>query len=484
MLNSNTRQVKLSDLNPFNWSQKSDRATQENNELYFALYSLLRVGQIDFYNRNPREYIEKGYVVNPNLYSVINSITKPASTVPWALFEVKDEEKLRKYKSLMETGQYAEANVFRAKALHLSENTTRQEFFKKPNETQRWSEWIEGSLGFKLLTGNNFIYGLSPVGFEDIGLFTKIYNMPSQFVEIVVGEWQDPIRAYRLLTNINIQFDAHTVLHRKYWNPEFDTNGGFAGSSFSTFGTTGAGASNFYGLSPMAPLCKVVQRSNDGYIASMRMLVNGIPAGILSPDTGGKPLTSTEKKKLDEAWKERFGGARNKNEVIKASVPLKWQALGLNSVDMQLEESQDNDLASMARVYNVPLPIVDGSKGGLFDSGEKNKVANKVLWTDAIIPEFDDLRGGLNDFLVPGWEKLDNKRYFIDYDLSGIGALQGNLKEISQRVEKELRVGMWSPNEARLMLGGDMDEDNPEMNEKFIATNLRQLTNNKDANAE
>lgn len=455
---------------------KLNAPTQSNNELYFALNSLLRMGQVEFYNKDPRTYIDKGYVTNPNVYSIINKITRPASSVPFALYEIKEEKAFRKYKALMESGQRDEARVQHSKALVLSENKDRQKIFIQPNESQSWTEFCEGAIGFKLLTGNNFIYGLSPAGFEDRLFFTKIYNMPSQFVEIIIGTWDNPVKAYRLLMNINVEFEANHVLHRKYWNPQFDESTGiFSGTAFATFGQNREGGTNFYGLSPLAPLCNVVKRSNDGYVASMKMLVNGIPAGILSPENGGRPLNPNEKKKLDEAWKERFGGASNKNQVMKATVPLKWQALGMNSVDMQLEGIQQNDLATIARVYNVPKEIAGGGDRSIFDSGEKFKLANKSLWTDAIIPELNDLQEGLNRFLVPGWEAMDGKKYYIDYDLSGVGALQGNMKEMSDRIMREMEKGLWSPNEARILLGNDADLNNAAMDQRFIGTNMRPL---------
>jgi len=456
--------------------QKLSKPTQENNELWFSLYNLLQQGQVKYYDKNPETYIKEGYVTNPHVYATINKITQPLSMVPFQVYEVVDEKLLTKSMQAKDNNELVMSKLFASKALKPLDGDMMglNKMFKKPNECQTWAEFVQENVGFKLLLGNSFTYGLEPVmgqrpeGGQEARFFSKLYNLPAQFVEIITGDWQQPIKAYKLLTNSRVTFEASKVLHRKYWNPDYSSEGSFSFAHTLSSLTGGAtSGDNYYGMSPLSPLCRVVKRSNDAYTASMRMLENGIPAGILS--RVGKGLNSTERDGLEKAYQKRFGGSNNKNKILFASTEMKWQSLGMNSVDMQLLDSNQADLKDIARVYRVPLPLLTSEASTM----DNMNVASKSLWHDAIIPELNDLRSSLNMFLVEGWEAQTGKKLFIDYDLSGIAVMQANIKEQSERLLKEMEKGIWTPNEVRNALGGDVIDDDSFMDSRLLSNSLK-----------
>ena len=468
------------------FGQKISKPTQENNEFWFAFYNLAGLGQVRYYDNNPETYISKGYAINPHVYSTINRIIQPLSMVPFEVFEVVDEKNFKQSLALKKQGQDLIGEVYRKKGLQPLEGDTANlnKIFKQPNECQNWTQFVQENVGFKLLLGNSFTYGLEPVGMEiEPGsgmerVFTKLYNLPAQFVEIITGNWTQPVAAYKLLTNTSITFNVEKVLHRKYWNPNYSAEGSFSFAGTVSGISTGGGGDNYYGLSPLSPLCNVVKRSNDSYTASMRMLENGIPAGIVS--SNGKALNDKERKNLEQQYMQRFGGASNKNKLLFASQELKWQALGMNSVDMQLLDSNKADLEDIARVYRVPLPLLM-NEASTMDNVRTSTVS---LWHDAIIPELEELKSALNMFLVPGWERMTGKKLHIEYDLSNIKALQKNLTEQSDRLLSELQLGIWTIGEVREALGGSLEDQEELLTQRILSNGVTLLNNNNEQNEE
>ena len=95
-------------------------------------------GLVTYMGNDQKSYIKDGYKMNPNVYSVINWIIKKAALSHWQLFEVVKGEKVI---------------VYDHEVLDL---------LNRPNPMQGKSEFIENMLGYKLLTGESFIYKLSP----------------------------------------------------------------------------------------------------------------------------------------------------------------------------------------------------------------------------------------------------------------------------------------------------------------------------------
>src|SRR5690606_8933016 len=100
-----------------------------------------------------------------------------------------------------------------------------------------------------------------------------------------------------------------------------------------TFNWTMNANDYLYGLSPMAPLCRTVKRSNESIDASLALLLNGFPPGILSPKDAmdGNPMTDKERDKVHEGWRSQYGGGSKANLPVISPIPLMWQALGLKS---------------------------------------------------------------------------------------------------------------------------------------------------------
>lgn len=409
---------------------KPTGVTDPNNELIKQLYSKLGI-QLELLPYEIKEYVKQGYLINPHVYTVINKIIRPASAIPHYLYEWKDDEKkVKQYKLAVKSGDYERAEFYHSKALKKVSIKEIDKILENPNDNQSWQEWCEQGMGFHMITGEEFIYGLIPSGYSNP---TQLFNMPSQVTTIEMGDWRKPIKGYKIdyFGFMSETIDPEKVLHIKLMNPEYD---GYQ--------------SEVRGLSPMSALCKVVKKSNDSAIAQMRILQNGHPVGILSNEAE-RGFDDTAAKDLKRKFRGTYQGSNNINDVLITSLKLNWISMGLTTADMQLIDSDKADLETIARVYEIPLALVKN------DAATYNNLveAQKIAWMDARLPLLSRRRDALNRWLIKPYAAKSGKDLYIDYDITSIDALKRNDKEIVDVLKIEIESGIRTPNEAREVRG-------------------------------
>ena len=93
--------------------RKSSQATnQAFNKLVYNHLGNTLISSID----NDETYINKGYRFNSTIYSIVNLLSKSASTVPFQIYEVKNDNDLKRYKS-MTSGSVDGSSIFNSKIL-------------------------------------------------------------------------------------------------------------------------------------------------------------------------------------------------------------------------------------------------------------------------------------------------------------------------------------------------------------------------------
>lgn len=440
------------------FSQKNH--TVEDNQLYRALYQTLYKDNVRQYDQKVETFIQEGYIFNPHTFTVINYIARNLSQVKFNVFEIEDEKSLQQYRRHKELGNVAESNLFKHKALNQVSGTSLSEMIEQPNEFQSWSEFLFELIGYKKLTGNSFIWGLNPTGFSE-DYFSKIYNVPSNIVEIVDGEWLQPIKGYKLAITHDRKLDLEPekVLHIKEWNPQISNN-----------------IKSPYGLSPMCSLTRTLQKSNESYNASLKLLQNGVPAGILS-NGSERMLTAEQTDKLEQAYQKKFGGGKNKNKVLFASSQVSWQSIGMSSVEMELLESNKADLRDFARVFGIPVVLLSDTETSTYNNINE---AKKSVWQELLIPELNIVRDHLNRWLAPAHSKRDGKKYFIDFDTSDVPSLQADLDTLSARLLKEQAQGLWTANEVKVMLGKPTNEEDANLDKHILNSTFRFIEGDED----
>jgi phage portal protein BeeE len=216
------------------------RSKLKKKNLNQSLFMGLIGGVPIVYNDTPLSYIKDGYMMNPDVYAVVNIITRAAAAVPPLVLEVKDEKKAREYYRLKHSQRNGVQEGFQKKQRELREKAFEEvpetndlyKLIQRPNPLQAFPEFLENFWGFWEVTGNAFAHG---VELSD-GRFSEMWVMPPQLTQINVDKGLESlVESYNLIWHgSQHKIPADTVLHVKYWNPDYSSPG-----------------SHLYGMSPL-----------------------------------------------------------------------------------------------------------------------------------------------------------------------------------------------------------------------------------------
>ena len=260
-------------------------------KLYAILNKYLGNGTPIFMGDSSEDIIRKGYMYNPDVYSVIQLIVNAASGIPFELYEVKDKKAYSKYLNHKNShSPTAQKEYYRTKALEKVEDSGLLKLLQNPNPLQGEMEFTQNVLGYKLLTGNSYINLVAPKAGVNAKVPKQMYVLPAHLTEILSsGNSFEPIGGYQLLGfDKSISFEPQEVIHLKYWNPDWSTTG-----------------SHLYGQSPLKAYARVIQVSNDNYTANAKLLQNMGAIGILSGD-GSSDYNEEQLSKLKQKYKESY----------------------------------------------------------------------------------------------------------------------------------------------------------------------------------
>jgi len=367
---------------------------------------------------NMESYINDGYKGNIHVYSVITAITQRCTGIPFT-------HKLNK------------ADVVNSEMLKLLQN---------PNPLQGEDEFKEACFGWLLMTGNTYIYQISPDDGLNKGKPVELWLLPSHLTEIIGGGMQKPIAGYRVNLGAGMSYiiQPEKVIHMKYFNPTTDQSG-----------------SQLYGMSPLTAGLLTIQASNSGYKALNKAYQNGAPAGIL---TGTKDTdleyTPEQIEALQTRFAKKYGNADNYMKPLFMRNPMQWIKMGYSVVDMNIIELMKYTLQDVCNMYHVPISLFNSEATTL----DNVKEGRKSIYTDAVIPLFDRLCSKLNP-AFPGKFVTGSK---IGFDITVIPELRVDVQSMAATL---VQAWWMTGNEKRQAMGMEESTD-PIMNEILYPTSL------------
>lgn len=360
---------------------------------------------------NTTQFIKKAYQINADVYSIVSFIAGKVATVPFGLYEVVDDKQLMRYKA-MTNGHYSkETQLLKTKALKAVEGSHRilNMLNKAPNDYMTASEFKYGWTIYRLLTGNSFVRGFGPEAMPD--KFVELHLLPSHLVVPLGGSMYAPVRAYKLTWDPT-DIPAQAVSHSRYFNPDFSwpDNPGIVGQA------------------PLQAAANITLQSNSGNDSMTAAFQNGGLAGILYQD-GGADLSDPQRQALQDHIDAKTSGSGNFKQILAASSKMGWLTVGSSPVDLGIIEALNTTLRGLCNVFHVNSAIFNDPENKSYNNISE---ARKAAITDAVLPELTAMRDAFNLWLVPGWEKADKKKYFIDYDASVFPEMQANMKETAE----------------------------------------------------
>ena len=380
-------------------------------------------GIVTWQGQDAQAFVNDGYVKNDIVYSIVKLITDKAKLAPFHVYKVVDEVSAKRYKSLMKQPDkitnWQEVNELHKKAFEIYTGDGRlNELLKYPNGEDTWGDLVEQWCGFKLITGNSFIYAKMIEGGANDGKPFELYALPSQYMAIIanVNEFP-PVRAgYQLYFGEMWTFDPKEILHDKFYNPQWNVTG-----------------NQLYGQSPLRAAARTLTRSNEAKTASVAAFQNGGPAGVLfMNDDRFDPTSGTQQAQALKTAISQKGGSSNFNSIAVSGYKVDWKAIGLSPVELNIIESEKWDMKALCNIYGVPSQLLNDADNKTYNNQIEGE---KALTLRCAIPLLDALTENLNRKLHSDWGYKGSNLY-VGYDMKVYQELEANKSEQATWLDK------------------------------------------------
>jgi len=427
----------------FNFSKKNQNTNEQYNR---AIYNWLG-NSVLWNNENDDSYITQGYQKNATIYSLINLITKAATTIPFQVYEKTNENDYKRYKALtsgmMDAASIQKASLLQKKALVELQDTELHKILERPNPAQSYNAWLTELIAFGKLTGNRYIYGIGPDTGANVGKFTELYVMPSQVMEIISNGIMEPVSKYKLEYNGTKYIDASEICHIKDFNPYYDGTG-----------------SHMYGQSPLRAGLRSLTTNNEAVQTGVKYLQNQTARGLLTSEMGD--INEVQAQQLKDKFRRQHQGSDNAGDIIITPNKMSWVNFGLNASDVSLIAQYNASIKDLCNIYNVPVQLLNNTESSSYNN---MKEAKKALYQNAVIPELIKIKDELNRWLAPKY----GDKLCIEFDFSVIPEMQ----EETEKIVNQLSKAWWiTPNEKRSAMNYGKDEENTQLDDYFIPANL------------
>lgn len=389
------------------------------NKIYQATFEFLG-GQQASYDKDNKTYLEKGYLDNPDIYSVVTQRYKKLQQIPFLIKDVEDENRLKDFKNFEHATKGNFTPIQKLKRDRLIKSAFKDEEKRipldKPNPMQSWGELIALYEMYMAITGNCFFYKVAIEGGNNDGKPTQLWVLPAHLMSIVLKENanllsgdESPIDYYKLIEgNTFIEFDEKEVIHVKYANPNFDLQG-----------------SHLYGLSPLRALLPIMEASNEMLNQNVKTALN---AGVFGFITGkDKVFTSEQGTALKQQLVEMDKNAGRLSRIAAGSVPVEFTKLSLSTNELQPFEFLKYNQKIICNVLGWSDKLLNNDEGGSYNN---LKTYLKSVVTNTIIPDAKLLEEALTHGFVRHFKGYENAVWQFDY--VELPEMQEDIKEMNE----------------------------------------------------
>lgn len=395
-------------------------------------------------------YITDGYGINDIIYSIINLILDKVRQAPWHIYEVVDESSLKAHlqihsiqsKSEIGPEDYRKAKELQHKSLKLVKNPGKWgDLLKYPNEEGNFQELVSNGAGYKMLTGNKFIWANLLDKGANSGFPQELHPMPSQHMQIVattgfpcrVIGYNMPMFGYTGIA----QYVKEVVLHEKYFNYDYTTNG-----------------SHLMGMAPLKAGLGLTNRNNSSMKVSTSKMQNGGMEGIVYIDEpniaqADRKAGLAQMNALKQSLISEYSGPDNWGKLATSGYKIGFQDFGLSPVELAIIESEKWDLRRFCNVLGgVPSQLLNDPENKTYNN---QKEGEKALTSRCALAHLSSFRDALNRKAQKDW-KLD-KKWIIDFDMTVYSELQTDAGEMMKWLDPLAKKTGMSPNRMLDLMG-------------------------------
>jgi len=429
-----------------------------DNDFNKAFYQLLGGGYTK-YDSNNKTYLEKGYNTNPDVYAIINKQTVKTVSVPYCIKQIEDKKSYSKLNQLelatkgnLNLSQFIQKVKLQSKAYSEEEMSFPLE---QPNPNQTWADIFGLYKTYMKITGNCYIYLMSPEDGMNAGIPIQVYVLPAHLIEIVLKKdasmltVESPIDHYVLIEgNKYVDFDEKDVIHIKYSNPNFDMQG-----------------SHLYGMSPLRSALRNINSQNSAIDNNIKMLQSSGAFGFVYGK--GTPWTPEQAQSMKERLQEMDKSPERLGKIAGASGEVGFQRISLTTDELKPFDFLNWDRKTICNVLNFPDELLNSDGKASLGSTDTNE-ARKQLITDDIQPDLVLLQNALNKDFIPrfkGYEKA-----VIEWDVTELPEMQTDMKMQAEA----LNLIPLTPNEKRMVFKYETKEDDG-MDIVWMPTNVQRI---------
>lgn len=377
---------------------------------YLQAFFKLIGGQYTQYDTDQATYINKGFLYNPDVYSIIQQQARKSSTIPWKVVNGDKEVDFP---------------------------------MERPNPLYSWAEMKSLNKTFLKSTGNIYIYTPSPEDGANKGIPKTAYTLPSHLMKIVLKDGIDlrnydesPIRSYMLIEGDQyVEFMEHEVIHIKYSNPDFDFQG-----------------SHLYGLSPLRPLLRTIQSSNSAIDNNTKTLLNSGAFGFIH----GKGMTMTEDQanSIKDRLKEMDSSPERLSKIAGVSAEIGFQRISLTPAEMKPFDFLKFDQKQLCNALGWSDKLLNNDDGGKYDN--VNQFRRQVI-TDDIMPDNKIIDEAIQNKFIRKFKGYEKAELISVYD--NLPEMQEDMSQLMDRVEKAVNIGLLSRSQGLKVLGWEEFDD-------------------------
>ncbi|MDR1551676.1 MAG: phage portal protein [Holosporaceae bacterium] len=287
-----------------------------------------------------------------------------------------------RYEALAEEGFQKNVFVFRAVNLIASgvasipfsiknrDDKIEDEFltnlFRRPNESQTTSSFLESVMSYLLISGNAFVHCDNN---------NELHCLRTDRVQVVPNRSKTKVNSYVYSVDMSkFHLEKRDILHLKFFNP----------------------LSDWYGFSPLQAASRAIDQYNAMSKHNLSILQNGgRPSGCLVVKNADN-LTEEQRQQLRSDIREAYEGTANSGRVMVLEGGLEWREMGLSPKDLDFNTGKGIAAREIAQAFGVP-PALMGIKGE--SSFNNYREARLHFWEDTIVPMADFIRQEFSNWL-------------------------------------------------------------------------------------
>lgn len=382
-----------------------------------------------------RNYIDKGFKANSYLHAIVNHIADKASDAPGTVYRVKNEQKAQAYRTMTKGSWtdevFKKSRVLKAQAFDEVEG---HEFAKlinnKPNSYQTGKQLRRDLHGYKLITGNSYMYAsvvgaMFSSGFKPV----QLWSIPSPCVHIIAGNAVKPVQGYKVSYYGDDAIDSRQIVHFKDFNPVTDVTGN----------------NWLYGMSRLSAARATLGGFDNAQTAQGTLFKNMGPLGVLSGSGENSGLDEEQAIAIQDKFVQRHTGQINGGKLVVTPSDVKFTAIGISPVDLNIIEAKGDYLQELCALYQYPKERITGSQ-----NTASQGLADKQVITSCVLPLLRDFDDSVTAYIREVYR--DETLVYIS-DTQYYPELQQNMKELSEWLDRAWWI---TPNEKRRAM--DYDE--------------------------